>query len=91
MLALAVGISLVLLAINLRADSVTYTVLGGIVSLLALARLIADDALIIGHECCNAGADVTITLTQNDLNVVAGSLAVFVIFQFVLVIERQLR
>jgi hypothetical protein len=90
-LAFTAAVSLVFLAIFIRTKGVTYATIGGIVSLWGLARLLGDKALVIGHECCNAGADVTVSLGSNDLITAEGIMAVFTIMFFVLAIMEQMK
>ena len=90
-LALSLGVSFICIALQITYRGVLYGIIGGMVTFLTLARLIADNTvLIIGHECCNAGADVPVSLSQNDTIIVALILSAFVCLQFSMVIEMQL-
>ncbi len=89
-LGFSLGISFICLALQLTYRGYIYGLIGGLITLLTLARLIFDDALIIGHECCASSADIPLTLGQNDLDVVAMVLAAFALLQFAMVIEQRL-
>lgn len=91
-LVFAIALDLLCIAIAFKYQGQLFFFAGGLITLVGIARLIFDDALVIGHECCTSGgADVPITLGQTDLNVVALVLAAFVVVQFGMLIEIRIQ